>query len=147
MGADFLKRAKVSIGARDFEALYQGRPTEDGGNLWKEAWFAARWEWASVHRPNDAYRLYRKDGSTVLYFTHQCTRYCVIDPAASEKETADYTATGVFCHTPANELLVLHVDRERLAVDRIVPQLLELCLKWEPDWCGIEASGFQVALV
>jgi hypothetical protein len=43
---------------------------------------------------------------------------------------------------------VLDSVREQLAVGAIIPRLDALCARWKPIlWVGVEANGFQVALV
>lgn len=146
-GLEFLAAARATLGSADFESLYQGDPVDAGGNHFKAHWFEGHgWEWASVHRERDSYRVVRADDATRLFFCDQCHRFAVVDPAASEKQQADYTAIGVFAVTPENDLLVLHVVRDRLTVDRIVPRLAAACQEWRPDWVGMEANGFQVAV-
>lgn len=146
-GRDFLKNARSTLGTAQFEALYQGSPTQEGGNWFKEAWFAPKWSLGGVHGDSgESYVLRWPDGRSNLYYWDNLNRFVIIDPAASEKQAADYTAMGVFATTPTNELLVLDVVRERLSLDRILPRLKELNLKWRPHWIGMEANGFQVAL-
>ena len=146
-GRDFLKQARSTLGTAQFEALYQGSPTQEGGNWFKEAWFTPKWSLGGVHGDSgESYVLRWPDGRSNLYYWDNLNRFVIIDPAASEKQAADYTAMGVFATTPTNELLVLDVVRERLSLDRILPRLKELNLKWRPHWIGMEANGFQVAL-
>ena len=145
-GRDFLRAARSTLGSRQFDALYQGNPTQEGGNHFQEAWFRPVWSWAAVHQEQDSYALKWPDGRRELHYLHQCPRFAVVDPAASEKQAADFTAIGVFARTPTNDLLVLDMVRERLGVDRIVPRLLEVCRAWRPEWVGMESTGFQVAV-
>jgi hypothetical protein len=46
-----------------------------------------------------------------------------------------------------DNLLLLEVVRGRFGVDRIVPELLAVCRRWNPGWIALEANGFQVAIV
>lgn len=146
-GSKFMVTARATLGSAGFEAMYQGNPTDQGGNHFKEIWFAPQsWDWVNVQQYRDAYRIVRPDGSATLYYLHQCQRFVIVDPAASEKQAADYTAIGTFAVTPTNELLMLDMVRERLGIDRIVPRVFEVCQQWRPDWVGMEANGFQVAV-
>src|SRR5208282_4891029 len=70
---------------------------------------------------------YRLDGRDQAYSAADCWRFCTVDPAASEKETADYTVIGTFAVTPRRDLLVLDVVRRRLALDAIVPAVADVC--------------------
>jgi len=68
-------------------------------------------------------------------------------PPASERNSADHTAIGDWTVTPENDLLLLDVVRGRFGVDRIVPELLAVCRRWNSGWVVLEANGFQVAIV
>jgi len=76
-----------------------------------------------------------------------CWNFLTCDPAASEKETADYTVIGTFCVTPLRDLLILDIVRLQCGVDQIVPALAQACRRCDPAWVGIEATGFQWAIV
>jgi predicted phage terminase large subunit-like protein len=117
--------------------MYQQRPFLPEGNLFKRGWFK--------HRFDIEGEQIRLDGGEV-FDRSQTTRFVVVDPAASEKETADYTAMGVFATLPGNRLLVLDMVRERLPLEAIVPRLHGICAYYRPSFVGVEATGFQVAL-
>jgi predicted phage terminase large subunit-like protein len=119
-----------------FQAMYQQSPTLPEGNLFKRSWFLR------FAADGDQFVL---DGGRV-FSRRACYRFIAVDPAASEKETADYTAIGVFAVTPENDLLVLDMVRERLGVEGIVPRLRRLAAQYAPDFVVMEANGFQVAL-
>lgn len=108
-------------------------------------------EWFRTYRPfgqfrhgrvPDAWRLGER-----LVLSAECQVFVTLDPAATAKDTSDYTAIGAFALTPDRDLLVLEVVRERLPLDGIVPRLAEVCGRWRPSWCGLEAVGFQAGLV
>ncbi len=148
-GLDYLNAARSTLGSAMFEAMFQGRPTQEGGNNFKEHWLnpLPAWEFYRDGRGEGQYRIYRKNGSVENFGEEQCSRFVIVDPAASEKQSADYTAIGSFARTPLNDLLVLGMVRERLGVERIVPRTLEVAREHRASWIGVEASGFQVSLV
>lgn len=74
-------------------------------------------------------------------------RFVIVDPAATARESSDYTVIGVFGLTPGNDLLVLDIVRDRLPIDKIVPAIERVCRQWGPEWVGIEETGFQLAIV
>lgn len=135
-GLDRLLSQRAGMTAHDWAALYQQTPTVEGGNHFKSHWFS---------RFRDAGDHWHLGGDKYAH-RPDCTVYVCVDPAASEKESADYTAIGVFAATPANDLLVLDVVRERLGVDRIVPRLADVCRQYAPAFISFEANGFQLAL-
>lgn len=76
-----------------------------------------------------------------------CWQFITVDPASRVKDVNDYTAIGVFCVTPARDILVLEVVRAKIPLDDIVPRIAKLCQEYEPSFVGIEDSGFQVAIL
>ncbi len=91
------------------------------------------------------YYLANKDPAGVPYL--HCQRFTIVDPAASERDTADYTAIGTFAITPGRDLLLIDMVREHLSIDTIVPTLARVCERFKPGWVGIESIGFQAAIV
>ena len=104
-----------------------------------------RREWFRSYEYRDG-RYYLR-GQPEAVISGHCSVFVTVDLAASEKTAADYTVFGAFAVTPRRDLLVLDIRRQRLAVDRIVPDLLTFCQRWKPLWVGVEAAGFQVAIV
>jgi predicted phage terminase large subunit-like protein len=131
-----LNEIKATQGSMWFQAMYQQSPTLPEGNLFRRSWFKR------FAADGDQYAL---DGGRV-FSRRACYRFLTVDPAASEKQTADYTAIGVFAVTPENDLLALDMVRERLGVEGIVPRLRRLSELYHPDFVVMEANGFQVAL-
>lgn len=85
------------------------------------------------------------DGTGVLKADVQI--FATMDPACSEKTTADYTAIGIWgITTDPPRLFCLDMLRKRLDIEAIVPALEGLCNLWNPGWVAIEANGFQVAI-
>lgn len=74
-------------------------------------------------------------------------RFIIIDPANRKTKASKFTAMGVFGDLGEQRLAVLDMLREQLAVDEIIPRLAWLCERWQPEWVGIEANGFQMFLV
>src|SRR5262249_21763024 len=117
----------------------QQRPAPRGGALFKRGWFR-RYEL----RDGEIVIRQGKPGVVPLC---DCAIFAIVDGAASSKETSDHTVIAVFAVAPDGDLLVLHVVRERLEVEAIIPRLQDVCRAWRPQWVGIEANGFQVWFV
>jgi hypothetical protein len=141
-GAAFYDAQRAAMGSYLFAGMYQQLPTAEGGNHFKAPWLDRR----RYQDGGDYWIVGNGRGGFDRYHKSDCPVFCTVDPAASEKETADHTAIGVWAATPANDLLLLHVVNERLGIDAIVPKLAEVCAEWKPEWVGFEATGFQVAL-
>ena len=90
---------------------------------------------------------YRLDDRQDVFKKDWITRFTVVDPACSTKKKSKYTAICTFGITPApHKLLVLNVVREHLRIEQILPQLDQVCERWQPHWVGIEGVLFQKAL-
>ena len=130
---DPITRAQLLAG--DWDAFEGGR--------FKKEWFRT-----FTRRPDAAHQevYLLQGGDPAGVPLGSCWRFCTIDPACTEKETSDYTAIITFAVAPNRDLLILDVVRKRLAIDRIAPEVAEVCNRWRPIWVGIEASGFQTAI-
>ncbi len=135
-GQAFMDSARAQ-GAYFFAGMYQQSPTPEGGNHFQEQWFEHRFDDGGKHWHLRDRRFNKSD----------CAVFVTCDPAASERNSADHTAIGVWTVTPENDLLLLDVVRGRFGVDRIVPELLAVSRRWNPGWIALEANGFQVAIV
>lgn len=110
----------------------------EGGRFRRE-WFTKKYvDGGDAWRLEDTGEVFRKV---------ECSVFAIMDPAASEKESADYTVTGFFALTPTRKLLVLEIVRLHLPIDQIVPRLWLDCQTWNPDWVGIEGVGAFAAIV
>jgi len=127
---DPITRAQLLAG--DWDAYEAGR--------FKREWFGRfREEWD---------RLYLvKPGGEEPHIKQTCWTFCTLDPAASEKQSADYTVIMVFGVTPKRDLLIRDVIREHLPIDEIIPRLWSVCQTWRPHYVGIEGAGAFMALV
>lgn len=78
----------------------------------------------------------------------KCHIIIICDPASRAEDVNDPTAIGVFAVTPDKRVLVLEVVRDRLALEKIVPTIAELCVDWAPVmYVGIEDVGFQLGIL
>ncbi len=102
-----------------------------------------KWEWFPRYLDfGDAYRV--REG---VLRHDQCWRMVVMDPAGGISSAADYTAIGVFAVTPANDLLLLHMTREHIAWEDILPRLRRVCGIWNPSFVAVETGFLQNALI
>ncbi len=106
---DYLEHTRKVQGVYWFSAMYQGRPTPEEGGIFDRRDF----------------RYFEIDGDHVVlrtpegpkrFATGLCKKFQVVDLAASEKETADYTVMTELWVTPESDILVNSVIRDRIAV-------------------------------
>ena len=110
----FTKRAlevlKKTLGPYWFAAMFQGTPTPDEGGIYNRRdfnYFELVPEGVVLHRP---------DGTKETVGKEWLRKFQVVDLAAGEKETSDYTVMTELWATPKNDLLVRSVVRDRIPV-------------------------------
>lgn len=79
-----------------------------------------------------------------------CSVFLTVDPAASEKTTADYTVISAWAVTPCHNLVWLGCVRDRWEIPDIVPRVQAAYRRWGARWVGIEvvasnAGVYQLA--
>jgi len=105
----WLEKTRSVIGPYWFAALYQGTPTPDEGGIFN------RRDFRYCQVDGDEVVLTTTDGKR-RFGINWCRKAQYCDLAASEKETADYTVMLEVWVTPENDLLVMDVVRDRIAV-------------------------------
>lgn len=133
----WLEKMKKGVGSLWWSALYDQDPIPEGGMLFRRGSFGR------YRDSGDYWLLQDRDGVHKSY----CQVMASVDPAASEKTAADYTAIVVGALTPSNDLLILDVIKEHLTPDKIPKKMLEVARKYDPQFFTFEANGFQVAVV
>lgn len=111
--------------------------------------FAAHW-FGQFHAARDdegQMRYFLEGREATGVHVSRCWNFVCVDPAASTKESADYTVIGAFAVTPQRDLLVLEIVRDHFAVDTITDEIAKVCADYSPDWVGIEAVAFQEQIV
>jgi predicted phage terminase large subunit-like protein len=106
----YLENTRESQGPYWFTSMYQGRPTPDEGGIFDRKdfrYFEIEGEEVVLRRP---------DGERKRWGVDWCKKFQVVDLAASEAETADYTVMSEIWVTPENDMLINSVVRERVAV-------------------------------
>jgi predicted phage terminase large subunit-like protein len=112
-GSAALAEMKVAMGVSQFQALYQGRPTSATGDFFREAWFR-------YYRPQDLAP--ERELNTVL-----CS------DLALTASGGDYSVFAVVSITPAADIFVRALWRERVAIDDSVNALIALASKYRPS--------------
>jgi len=133
----FLDAMRKSVGSLWWEALYQQRPLPEGGLLFRRGWFGHYRDGGDYWHVAGRGPIHKSD----------CTVLATVDPAASEKETADCTAIPVGVLTPLGDLLILEVVNKRLGVHEIPREMLAVALRHGVEFFGVEDTGFQVAVI
>ena len=127
---------RASMPAFQFQALMQQRPSAAEGAVFQEGWFGT-WQEVGV-----AYKL--TDGRMLARAA--CHRIVVIDPAASDGSSSDYTAIGTFAIGPGGEVLLLDMVRERIPIERVSERVKLVWDLYRPLYVAVEGVGFQKAM-
>jgi len=73
--------------------------------------------------------------------------YWYIDPAISERQTADYTAiVMIWVHKKSHDILVLDYIQKRMLPNEIIDQVFSMVNTWHPIKMGIEVVQYQKML-
>lgn len=154
-----LDEALLELGSHVFSQEFEARFVELGGNIFKQDWLQY---WEPVEE-SDPLRGAVLDGeeqnpSTPSYIRLMgdarrivdlsgCVRFLVCDPALSTKQTADYTAMGVFAMTPSRELILLEMVKARMEAPDILKRAKMLLRKWDASVMYFEKVAFQASLI
>lgn len=122
---DFLEM-KRTANERLFQAMYMWDPI----NEW---WWAFKNDFMYYER----WELQGKDLEIVTY----------IDPAISQKQTADYTAiVTAWRDKKSNYIYVLDIVHEKILPDEIIDKVFEVVKTFKPDKVWIETNQYQKML-
>ena len=119
------KTAQQRADARNWGALYQGRPTQDEGTYFKRDWF-------------NRYELGTQPDHLSIYGAS--------DYAVSDDDNADFTEQGVAGLSPDSKLYMLDWIQCQEESDVWVDDLLDLTQKWGPLLWGAEVGQIKKAV-
>ena len=111
---------------------------EQDGQLFKPAWFRdRRYRWRG-----DYYLL----GERTLHPAH-CRRFATVDHACSTRTSADFTVIAVWDDDKQGNLILAHLERERVEGPDLPKLLQDVYLRWRPAFFGIECIGAQLSVI
>ncbi len=126
-----LEQIKTTLGGYHWAALYQQNPQPEGGSLFKSSEFR-------YFRNGDGYYILNREGKHVMVPWEDCWRFQTVDAAAEEKKQNDYFVCATFAVTPANDLLVLNVFREKAETTKHRDIMFQQYNRWAPAFQGVE---------
>jgi predicted phage terminase large subunit-like protein len=139
-----LERTKRALGGYYWAALYQQRPVPAGGAIFKRHDFRHFTEDPEA----DLYVMRGAHGEADKPVGRSyCYRFVTCDPAFSEKETADYTALGLWGVTPWMDLLLLDVARIRFDVENLPAAIHRYFELWKPNDIRIESKAYGTRVI
>ena len=137
-----LHAVKREVGATWFNAMYQGSPSLDDGNI--------------IQRPfnyytvqNGRYHLVKPNGEDLFFEPERCYRFGTLDLAASDRKHADWTVLTVFDITPSDPRhLILHaIERIRITTENHERYVEDWYQKYNLRALHIEDKTFGTNLI
>ena len=116
-----LERRKAEIGTHAFEAEFQNNPISSDTCLWRPEW---------ILRYQKPPRIIRK--------------YAAVDPAATQKESGDYSALCCIGEGHDGKFYELETIRGHWGTFELIKQIIDFYLRHKPIRIGIELQSFQL---
>ena len=103
IGPAGVEEKKLQLGDVDYQAQYQHNPYPIGGTRFESQYFQY-WEASGLHQ----IKIFHRTGAVEFIDVKSLPRFLSVDPACSDKTSADFTVIGLWCQTSKNELILLH---------------------------------------
>lgn len=130
---------RESIGSQAWSALYQQRPSPEGGGAFKRKDFRY---WSPQASEQKTYVLHDTDGS-LLVPQSECWRMVIMDLALTKRTTSDYTVATVWDVAPwlePSRMILVDVIRERIEGAGHVDLGKQLWDSYQPNFVGVEEA-------
>lgn len=148
-----LEEAREVSGPRVWSALYQQRPTAEGGGRFRREHFRY---WSSARADQDYYRLTGPLGDELVK-KRGAFRFTTVDVASAKKRRSDWTVISTWDLIPprVDEMgrdrpsMLLLVDRQRERVESVDHLLLleRVDGLFNPAWHGVEENTYGLNLI
>ncbi|MEE9125347.1 MAG: terminase family protein [candidate division NC10 bacterium] len=139
-------RDEESMGEAWFQAMYQGHPSLEEGNIIKRpfSYFTA-----TTENGKTTYELQSESGDVEYVEADECYRFATLDLAASDRKHADWTVMLVFDVTPGTNrrLLVVGMERIRITTEHHEEHVIEWYKKWGLRMLAIENKTYGTNLL
>jgi predicted phage terminase large subunit-like protein len=133
-------------GAVWFEALYQGHPALDEGNIIQRPF---SYYDLSVSDGEETYTTVDSNGVTSYVKASDCYRFGTLDIAGTDKKHSDYTVLAVFDVSKENprRLFLRAVERLRITTEHHEPKVVEWYKKYDLRAIHVEDKQFGTNLI
>lgn len=118
---DTLMNLKATLPSRDWNSLYQGRPVDEEGGIIIGSWLQ-RYE-----------KLPSRDNWKRVTVS--------VDSANKNTDRADFTAIGVWIEMVNNCHYLVHVDRDKLELPKLIKRVENIIKEWGAEALLIEDKG------
>ena len=134
-----IENAKRRHGPLGYAALYGQRPTSAKGGTFKvqnERLFT---------QSADAYYLHTPQGIKAVK-KEECVVFLAVDPAISEKQSADYMVIMTCAKTPIKDTLVIDIKRGRWDHNLQQDEIVDAYKEHNAEYVAVETIAYQHAL-
>jgi len=139
---EIIEKEKRVHGPLGYSALYDQRPVPAKGNIYSKD--NARY--FTIDQTTQTYLLETPRGIKTVPIA-DCWKFCTVDPAISEKETADFFVMAAYAVTPWRDLLLLDLVRDHFPLPEQENQMVLFQLKHGFQFWAVEAVAFQLGLI
>ena len=137
-----LLKVKATVPVYTWLSLYQQRPVAVSGNLINETDI----KYCSLLNGILTLKDSSNDQLNKSYLLTQCRIFQTCDPAASEKDSADYFALGTWAQTPFNELALIDLIHVKMEKPKQLPLMRQQYNNWHPITQWIATKGLGLSL-
>ena len=132
-----LQEIKTTLGEYWFSALYQQRPSIEGGGIFKRTDFAYFDEESNSYLLDNQKRVLKENSYIIA----------TVDLATSISERADFSVVAIAAISSANDILILDIIREKIEGSKHIDLLKQVYSQYKPQMIGVEAVQYQISLV
>lgn len=129
-----------------WNALYQQRPMPPGGEIFKRDSFR-EYETLSIDGKVQFYKLFNAAGNSWLVKASDCIVFLSVDPASSEKDSADPTVVEAWVLTPSYDMLLVDMSRQRARISKSRETIVTMYRKWNCEFCAVEKNTVGLPLL
>lgn len=141
-----LKRIERVVGPWVWRSLYQQEPTADEGEIFTRASFRYWTPTRGTHGEVLSYDCTFADGRTRSYPREKCRHVQTVDPAISEKTTADFFVIATWAVTPDANIILVDRIKERIPGPKQVATIRAQWQRYNVLTIGLESVAFQASL-
>ncbi|MBK9496447.1 MAG: phage terminase large subunit [Xanthomonadales bacterium] len=128
---DMLMELKDTLDARDWNALYKGKPTDDAGGACKGGWFQ-RYEALPKDEFTDGGNLLKKNRRRVVVS---------VDTANKTTARSKYTAIGVWIEDMNHRHYLAEVVRKKVEFNQLITEIEGAATRWNASAILVEDKG------
>jgi predicted phage terminase large subunit-like protein len=133
---EMLAEIRIDVGSYAWSALYQQRPSPEGGGMFRKTDFRYWYQ-----NPDHSMVLVHENGTEERLMPSDVWRAQITDTAMEIKTVNDWTVTLTYAVTKKRQVILLDVVRVRIEVPDQLPQIRRLKKQWRPRWSGVEVKG------